>query len=381
MQSEFPLDESIIYLNHAGVSPWPRRSRDAVVAFADENIHRGAADYPRWIRTETRLRERLASLINAPHASDIALIKNTSEGLSFIAQGLQWSPGDAVIINQDEFPSNRIVWEALASSGVEIVDVDLRSAATPEDALIAAMNTRPPRLLSVSSVQYGSGLRMDLPRLAAACRERGVLFCVDAIQTLGALRFDLDEVDADFVVADGHKWMLGPEGLGLFYCRPALRDSLRLVEHGWHMVAAAGDYDRRDWQPAPDARRFECGSPNMLCAHGLEASLSLLLDDVGLDEVEARVLGNSAWLMDRISAEPQLDLVSDPTPERRSGIVTFRAKGVEGEPLYRGLREAGVVCAKRGGGIRFSPHFYVTQSKLERAMDQVMTLAHKLRDT
>src|SRR5690606_33639764 len=283
MQAEFPHEPGLIYLNHAGVAPLPRRAAEAVRAFAAEAATRGARNYPRWLAVEASLRQRLARLLGTPSSDDIALVKNTSEGLSMVAYGLDWQPGDAVIINNHEFPSNRIVWESLAQRfGVDVRDVDLDAAPTPEDALIDALDARA-RLLAVSSVQFGSGLRMDLVRLAQACRSNGTLLCVDAIQSLGALRLDVASLQADFVIADGHKWMLGPEGLGVFYSRPEARERLKLTQYGWHMVEQAGDFDRRAWEVASSARRFECGSPNMLGIHALEASLALL-EEVGLAE-------------------------------------------------------------------------------------------------
>src|SRR5690606_38732912 len=253
-QHEFPQDEDLCYLNHAAVAPWPKRSHDAVVRFAAESLSHGARHYPRWLATEARLREQLQRLIYAPSSDDTMPLTNTSEGLSVIAAGLEWQPGDRVLISNQEFPSNRIPWQALERHGVSVDQADL-SGDDPEGALIAAM-TPETRLLSISSVQYGTGLRMDLARLGEACRERGILFCVDAIQSLGVLPMDVQAINADFVVADGHKWMLGPEGLALFYCRAALRPTLTLHQHGWHMVADAGDYSRQDWQPAHDGTRF-----------------------------------------------------------------------------------------------------------------------------
>ncbi|KAB7627608.1 aminotransferase class V-fold PLP-dependent enzyme [Alkalilimnicola sp. S0819] len=367
---EFPQDPQLIYLNHAGVGPWPRRTAAAVQRFAEENVRWGARHYPRWLQTEQVLREQLGRLINVP-AEDVALVKNTSEGLSLVAYGLGWQAGDEVIINGDEFPSNRIVWESLAREyGVLVRDVTL-DREDPEGSLIAAMSART-RLLAVSSVQYGTGLRMDLGRLGEACREAGALFCVDAIQSLGALRFDAQAIGADFVIADGHKWLLGPEGLGLFYARPELRDQLQLRQFGWHMVAAAGDYDRKDWAPAPDARRFEAGSPNMLGVHGLSASLSLL-EEVGYAEVERRVLANSGYLVERIRAESALELLS--AADRRAGIVTFRRRETDTATLYRALVKEGIPCAHRAGGVRFSPHFYNTPQQIDAAVDLVLSLS------
>lgn len=377
-QSEFPHEPGLIYLNHAGVAPWPRRSVEAVQAFAAENLRRGAAGYPRWLETERALRERLARLVNAPSTDDIALVKNTSEGLSFVAYGLEWREGDAVIINRDEFPSNRIVWESLRERfGVEVRDVDLAAGDSPEDALIAAMDGSV-KLLAVSSVQYASGLRMDLPRLAEACRRRGILFCLDAIQSLGTLRLDAQALGVDFVIADGHKWMLGPEGLGVFYSRPEARARLRLTQYGWHMVENPGDYDSLDWRPAASARRFEAGSPNMLGVFALEASLALL-EEIGAAEVEARVLANARHLMERIEADPALELLTPGEPGRHAGIVTFRVRGRDSEAIYRRLTDQGVICARRGGGIRFSPHFYNRAEDLERALEMAVEIGKRLK--
>ena len=371
---EFPLDADVIYLNHAGVAPWPRRAAETVTAFAEQNVRRGAADYPSWMAVESELRERLARLVGVADPDDVALVKNTSEGLSLVAYGLDWRPGDNVIISDQEFPSNRMVWESLATRfGVEVRDVRLTGATTPEDALIGAMDERT-RLLPVSSLQYGTGLRMDLPRLGEACRAHGALFCVDAIQTLGALPFDAPAIGADFVIADGHKWMLGPEGLGMFYSRPEARERLRLQQFGWHMAAAAGDYDRRDWEPAASARRFEAGSPNTLAVHALNASLSLL-EERGMEAVAAGVLANARHLLRRIAELPGLEAVTPETPDRHGGIVTFRVAGAAPKVLHGRLRREGVIAAQRAGGIRFSPHFYTPRDHLDTALERTLQLA------
>jgi len=361
--AEFPLDPNIFYLNHAAVAPWPRRSADAVKRFAEENATRGAHHYLQWLRIERELREQLRLLLNAPHSDDIALLKNTSEGLSVVAHGLSWRAGDNIVISNEEFPSNRIVWDSLKDQGVELREADLHSGASPEDAVLALMDDRS-RLLAISSVQYASGIRLDLQRLGDACRERGILFCVDAIQSLGALPMDVRAIHADFVAADGHKWLLGPEGVAVFYCRAALREQLRLHQYGWHMIERVGDYDRRDWQPARSARRFECGSPNMLGIHALHASLSLLLE-LGMETVSRLVLDNAAYLLEHLARLKQLQVVTPATTDRHAGIVTFRHREVDAATLWQYLTERGVVCAARGGGIRLSPHFYSKKSELD----------------
>lgn len=368
---EFPLEPGLIYLNHAAVSPWPARTAAAVTRFATENRDSGARHYPRWVEVETRLRERLQRLIGARGSDEIALLKNTSEGLSVIAHGLDWKPGDKVVIPRQEFPSNRIVWESLARYGVQVQMIDLYAQDDndhdPEATLIAALDERT-RLLSVSSVQYDTGLRLDLTRLGRACETAEVLFCVDAIQSLGALPLNVREIRADFVVADGHKWLLGPEGLALFYCRREVREQLNLHQYGWHMVEHMGDFDRSDWQPAASGRRFECGSPNMLGVHGLEASLSLL-EDVGLEFIALNILKNTSYLIEYIESIPEkYTLITARDEARHAGIVSFRPICEEVLALHQRLQAQGVVCAVRSGAVRLSPHFYTPHDRLDQIL-------------
>jgi cysteine desulfurase/selenocysteine lyase len=366
MSTDFELDSSLIHLNHAAVAPWPSCVRQAVADFASENAHQGSRHYAQWVQVETDLRKRLAALVNAPSGDDIALLKNTSEALSVVAHGLTWQAGDEVVISDQEFPSNRIVWESLRPLGVKVIEVDLDSDDSPEQALIQACNTRT-RLLAISSVQYASGLRVDLSRLGQFCRDQEILFCIDAIQSIGALITDVQAIHADFVMADGHKWMLAPEGLALFYCRPDIRDQLTLHQYGWHMVEAYGEFDRHDWDIARSARRFECGSPNMLGVHALHASTGLLLDH-GMENVQRGVLQNSETLFQLIKNSNNLECLTNTEPGRYAGIVVFRHKYIQSDTLYSYLMQNNVLCALRGGGIRFSPHYYTESEKIARAV-------------
>ncbi|HFD79024.1 MAG TPA: aminotransferase class V-fold PLP-dependent enzyme [Gammaproteobacteria bacterium] len=373
IDDEFPLDDELCYLNHAAVSPWPQRTVAAVRRFAEENGRQGSRHYSRWLATESALRAQLCRLVNASHSDEIALLKNTSEALSVVAFGLDWHVGDEVVISNQEFPSNRIVWEALAPLGVRLVTVDIDDMQSAEQRIVDAIGPRT-RLVSLSSVQYGSGLALPLEPVGRACRERGVLLCIDAIQGLGVRPFDAQACHADFVMADGHKWMLGPEGLALFYCRRERLEQLRLHEYGWHMVEALGDFERRDWQPARSARRFECGSPNLLGIHALHASLGLL-EQVGVANIFETVSRKVQYLIDKL-VEHGATILSAKDPARRAGIVTFRLEDADMEALYQRLQANGVVCALRAGGIRFSPHFYTPDHVLDRALEQVFAHRH-----
>ena len=363
---EFPVADHHIHLNHAGVAPWPRRTADAVEAFARENRDHGSVRYLSWLDTERRLRRLGAWLINAPSADDIALLKNTSEGLSLVAYGLPWKAGDNVVGIRQEFPSNRVPWESLTGQGVQYRPLDLSTTDDPETGL-ADLCDRNTRVVAVSAVQFASGFRLNLERIGEFCRKRGILFCIDAIQQLGALPFDAQAVKADIVVADGHKWMLAPEGVALFYTRPEVRNRLALRQYGWHMRQHPGDYEMdAPWEPSATASRFECGSPNMIGIHALAASLSLL-QEVGMDKVAAAIRERVRWLCERIANEPGFSLLSPSAPERQSGIVVLKHNETAAESLYEHLAYEGVICALRGGGVRFAPHFYTPEHQIEQA--------------
>ncbi|MFY1664312.1 aminotransferase class V-fold PLP-dependent enzyme [Pseudomonas sp. Pseu.R1] len=371
-QEEFAQATDLRYLNHAAVGPWPKRTAIAIQNFAEENVLRGARDYPDWMKVEQRLRGRLARLMNAPSTDDIALVKNTSEALSFVAFGLDWKSGDNVVISDEEFPSNRVVWEALKPQGVEVIQVSLKGN-DPEGALLAACDPRT-RLLSISSVQFATGTRLDIERLGHGCKQRHVLFCIDAIQHIGALPFDVQASQCDFAMADGHKWMCSPEGLGVFYCRAELRPQLKLHEFGWHMLEHSGDYGRNEWQPAASAQRFECGSPNTLGAMALDASLSLL-EEVGMDAVGKAVIERVTWLEQGLSTITGVRLHSSGETARRSGIFTFSLDGKPSAQVWQQLMQQQVVCLPRGPGIRFSPHFYTQSRVIEETLAIVSAIA------
>ncbi|MEQ8290037.1 MAG: aminotransferase class V-fold PLP-dependent enzyme [Gammaproteobacteria bacterium] len=367
IKQEFQLDDDIIYLNHAAVSPWPRRTADAVKAFAEENCSKGASNYLDWLQKDSLLRQQCQKLVNAPSVDDIGLLKNTSEALSVVASGIQWQTGDNVVSTDEEFPSNRIPWLAQAAKGVKFKEVSISDIENAEQRLIEACDEQT-RLLTVSSVQYGSGRRLNLDVLGNFCRDNGVLFCVDAIQSLGVLRMDVLAAKADFVMADAHKWMLGPEGIALFYCREEIRDQLQLHQFGWHMVENAGNYDQADWQPAASAKRFECGSPNMLGIYAMSASLALI-ESVGIDTISELVLKNTQQVIDFVDNRNDITLLTPAEAERRAGIVTFRIEHHDNADIYRQLMQSNVVCANRKGGIRLSPHFYTSPEKIQNGLE------------
>ncbi|MBT4837603.1 MAG: aminotransferase class V-fold PLP-dependent enzyme, partial [Methylococcales bacterium] len=362
----------LIYLNHAAVSPWPKRTTDAVSQFAHQNMTIGASNYPQWMTVEDQLREKLKWLVNADSTDEIALLKNTSEALSVVAYGLDWKSGDNIVSCADEFPSNRIVWESLSQYGVALKLADFDDSKSPEDQLIELMDENT-RLLTVSSVQYASGLVLDINKLGNYCHANDILFCVDAIQSLGVQKFDVNECHADFVMADGHKWMLGPEGIAVFYCKQSVLDRLHLNQYGWHMIEKLGDFSQQEWSVAKSARRFECGSPNMLGIHALNASLSVFTE-LGFDFVEAKIKENAQTMLDHVAQSSQLELPYPPNDRLATGILNFTHKRLENAELFKQLTERKIICAQRGLGIRFSPHFYTPRETIDKAFEVINSL-------
>ena len=375
MNNLFPVLERLLHLNHAAVGPWPQVTTDSVKAFAEENAQFGSLNYPRWMETEKHLRGNLANLINAASIDEIALVKNTSEGLSFVAYGLHWNHGDNVVGIEQEFPSNRFVWDSLSNKGVEFRKLDLEQVEDPEQALMNLCNKHT-RLIAISAVQYASGLRMDLKRIGQFCRDNNILFCVDAIQQIGALEFDVQAIKADFVIADGHKWMLAAEGLGLFFVRKEVMPQLQVLQYGWHMAEELGDYTRQGFDIAHTARRFECGSPNMLGIHAMHASIGLLLN-TGMHNVEQKVLDNTRYLMQNLKSIKGVRIITDESEDRVSGIVTFDCDSIAADVLYREMMQKKILCASRGGGVRLSPHYYTPRNQLDQALGIIEDLSQQ----
>ncbi len=354
-------------MNHAAMAPWPTLVSEAVQSFAEENARIGARDYDTWMQRENDCRERFARLLNA-QADDIALLKNTTEGLSVVAQGLPWKAGDNIVIPDCEFPSNRLPWVQLESLGVAVRSVAIH-VNDPEQALQAACDENT-RLLAVSAVQYADGLRLHLDKLGRFCQANQVLFCVDAIQQVGMLPLDVQACHIDFLSADAHKWMLGPEGLAVFYTHPDVREQLTLTQSGWRQMDNPFQFHRNSWEPSKTGRRFEAGSPNMLGIVATHAALGMLLE-IGMDTVAQRAMANGDYLRNQLSQRDNIELLGNTAPERCSAIVNFRPLGVLPAALYRDLRKVDVITALRGEGLRLSPHFYQSTALLDTALQHI----------
>jgi cysteine desulfurase/selenocysteine lyase len=362
-RDQFPVMERLIYLNHAAVAPLPKRSAEAMMTFAQEALDYGSLHYDRWLDTYEALRVAAARLIGAERG-EIAIVKNTSEGIATIAGGMDWRPGDRVVAFKEEFPANYFPWLRL---GAQRCSIEWLSIHDPLHTIDRA--THGAKLLAVSFVQYLSGTRADLNAIGEICHRHGCFFFVDAIQGLGAFPLNVRAAHIDALAADGHKWLLGPEGCGILYVRKDAQDSIFPKEFGWTNVAGYNDYASRDMTLRPDAGRYECGTLNTIGCYGLKASIELLLE-VGIDQIGRTVQALADRLADGARYKGY-QMLGSRTPENSSGIVSLHKTSVDNRKLVRDLKERGIIAAPRQGWVRFSPHFYISPEEIDRVIEEL----------
>lgn len=360
-RDEFPVTQNLIYLNHAAVAPLPRRSAVAMQTLAQEALDFGSLHYDRWLDTYEAIRVAAAQLMGA-NRSEIALVKNTSEGISTVARGLDWRPGDRIVAFREEFPSNYYPWLRLES---QRCTVDWLSVTDPLEKIEIACTGA--RLLAISFVQYLSGFRSDLNAIGEICKRHNCFFFVDAIQGLGAFPLNVESAHIDALAADGHKWLLGPEGCGVLYVRKSRQDSIFPEEFGWTNVAGFNDYASRDMSLRQDAARYECGTLNTIGCYGLRASLELLLE-IGTDRLSTAI----QVLTDQLAIGAMnkgYQLLGDRTPENGAGIIAVQKPGIDSRKVVYDLKQRGIIAAPRQGWVRLSPHFYVSPEEIDRVIE------------
>ncbi|KIH78034.1 Selenocysteine lyase/Cysteine desulfurase [Geoalkalibacter ferrihydriticus] len=363
----FPVTRSQTFFNHAAMAPPSLRVVEAMHAFMTECAQEASLHYGAWGRRLHGVREKAATLVGG-RASDLAFTGNTSFGLSLVAQSFPWQAGDAVLVPVPDFPSNVYPWQNLERRGVEMIEVPRRKGRLTREDFERVLTSRT-RMLTLSSVDYASGYAADLQDIGTWCREKGLVFVVDAIQSLGVLPLDVQRMGIHALAAGAHKWLLGPMGTGLLYVAPQLRQVLQPALAGWKSVVDPENFALH-FQVHEDASVFEPGTLNQAGIFGLEAALDLLAE-VGREEIRARVFAVCDQLVAGLR-DRGLQVTSSLEAQERSGLVFFEAPG-QAEKLFRSLLAKGVMLSLRNGRLRLSPHFYNNEEDVAgffRALDK-----------
>jgi selenocysteine lyase/cysteine desulfurase len=356
----FPALEEQIFLNHAGIAPCSTRVVAAMRTVLAEQTSLGSAGYRLWTERVAAVRRQAAAFIGAT-AGELAFVPNTSSGLSLVAEALPWQAGEAVLVPTPDFPANVYPWWHLRRRGVRVIDLPRRDGRLELADLAQALHPDA-RVLALSSVDFATGFAADLPAIGAFCREHGLLLIVDAIQSLGVLPLDVKRCGIHALAAGAHKWLCGPQGVGLLFVDRELQQRLVTPLAGWKSVTDAEDFALH-FTLRGDAAVFEPGTLNVAGIAGLGAALQLL-EEIGVERVRARVLALTGQLIDGLQARGWR--VAAPWPEReRAGIVAF-AGTTDPKALFRSLTTSGVVAALRDGRIRLSPHYANSEDDLTR---------------
>jgi cysteine desulfurase/selenocysteine lyase len=357
-----PVARKWAYLDHAAVAPITAPCRDTMIRWLDEFADEGDVVWPEWARIVQEARHSGARLIGAD-PDEITLVGSTTQGINLVAEGIDWRPGDNVVTLDDEFPSNLYPWMQQADRGVETRFVPTRDGRVDYDQLAAQCDERT-RVITVSWVGYANGCRRDLKVLGEIAARRGAYLFVDAIQGLGAFPLDVRETPIDFLAADSHKWMLGPEGAGIAYIRRDRLPLLRPIGVGAHSVVQGSDYSHIELKLRDNASRYEGGAKNMAGLAGMGATLALL-ESLGAANLAASVLDITNYACRRL-AELGYRVISPRDRDEASGIVSIEMPGVDVAAVRRHCLDQGVALAYRAGRLRISPHAYNNEDDIER---------------
>jgi len=366
-----------LYLNHAGTAPMCTPVVEAITTHLRERSSGLIETYmAQDVAKFDECRRLVQRLINAESPDRIALMTNTSDPLNAVASGLSWKSGDRILLHEEEFPANVWPYLGLRRHGVEI-DVIPQRRGHPTPELIADFVTERTRLVALSAVQFLSGYRADLEAIGAFCRSRNIIFVVDGIQAAGAVRLDVQAMKIDALASGCQKWQLGPQGTGWLYLTEELQQRIQPAFVGWLAVEDPWDFFNYQQPLARTARMFEGGTKNIPGLHGLAAALKLLLD-VGLDNIEGRILTLTQLLVEGLQDIDGLTLRTPQEPQQRAGIVTVELPpGVDAKQVFKSLLERKVMVALREGKLRYAPHFYNTNEELTLAIERTReALAH-----
>ncbi|MDB6111241.1 MAG: Aminotransferase class [Pedosphaera sp.] len=368
-QHEFPVTREQIFLGHAGDCPLPRRVAEAIAKYAHQATtgDQERFVYPSILESGRKLAARLLN----SRPEEVAFVGPTSLALSFIASGLTFRKRDNILIYFDDYPSNVYPWMALAERGVQVRLINTRELGAIRPVDVMGQVDEQTRLVALASCHFVTGQRLDYQSIGKFLRERNILFCVDAIQTIGAFPTTVEHID--FLAADAHKWLLGPCAAGIMYVKQSLQEYLQPPVYGWNNVRCPSYVAQEQIVFRKDSHRFEAGTHNLLGIVGLHAAMELILE-IGVDNIAAELLRKRTWLVPALQAKGYTIAGSNAPGALASGIVTFSRPETDLPALHAKLEAANIVTslrADRAGRryIRISPHFYNTDAELHRVLE------------
>ena len=365
---EFPVTREKIFLAHGGVCPLPRRVAQAITDCATQGT---LGDQEAFVMHRIDDARKLGAQLLNCQPDEVALVGPTSLGLSFVAAGLKFRKNDNILIYHDDYPSNVYPWMALASQGVKVRLINTRGLGIIRTIDVMGQVDEETKLVALASNHFISGYRIEHEAIGKFLHERNILFCLDAIQTLGAFPTPVDHVD--FLAADAHKWLLGPCGAGVLYVKKDQQERLNPPIYGWHNVRSPDFVAQTSIQFRSGAAKFEAGTHNLIGLVGLIAAMELALE-VGVENIARELLRKRTWFVPALQAKGYTVLNPAPKMENASGITTICQPGQDLAPLHQKLTDAGVIASLRNDRsgqnyIRFSPHFYNTDAELQRVVE------------
>ncbi len=354
-KEEFIILDNYIYLNHAAISAMPKRSFDNFELYAKKNREQAALAVDFNVEILEQVRSKIARFINAKNL-EIAFTKNTTSGLILAANSIDLKEGDNIILVQNEFPANIYPWTAKKDEGIEIRFAPEKNNRVDVNDIIALCDERT-KIISISLVEFHNGFRNDIKALSKFTRDKGIYLCVDGIQGLGVINFDVKEIPVDFLSTGTQKWLLGPEGLGFLYINEKILDNLKVPNPGWLRREDFFNFQNINQKLINEAKKFEEGALNFSAIFLFNGSIDLFLE-VGIDNIEKRIMELTDFLIDGLKKKNYQIVSPIENYNERSGIISFKKDGVDIEKLYEHLIDKKIICSLRNGNIRISPHFY-----------------------
>ena len=373
IRQTFPhIDTGRIYFNHAAIGPLSIPVKEKLQQYLEERSSGSIENFGMLLEASSNAKRRLAMLLNAKK-NRIAWTENVSAGLNILAQGLQWNPGDRIIINDVEFPSNVYPFLNLEQYGVEIDIVKSKNGKVDvED--YQKLITPKTKLISISAVQFLSGYRADLKSLGAICKSKNIVFCVDAIQATGVIKIDVKEMNIDFLAGGSHKWLMSLQGLGYIYITPELMERINQKYVGW--LSVKDEWNLLDYklELKENASRFHLGTNSVIGIFALAQSLELF-EEYGIENIEKNNLSNTKYFIEKLSEEGFDPVLKGEDENHLAGITTIKID--KAEEVHKALTQSKIDCAIREGKIRFSPHFYNTNEEIDSVVNKLVELTKK----